>query len=511
MNDLALTCGNIITMDTHRPFCEAVLIENGKITAAGRSEDVRRLAGERHINCVDLKGKTAVPGLHDCHVHVMGTGLNAIGIDLYDCASIADVLDKIRKASEDGASGWVYCTRLDESRLAEKRPPTAAEIDAVVPDRGVCIVDRGLHYTLVNTLAFNEIGFDGTEHGLVKDASGHVTGRLHDKANGKARSYFYEKMTDAQRADMLNHTASEAVKMGITTIHAMEGGDMFSDKDIPVFLENQRHFPLDIRLYWDTENIQNILDHHLPVVGTDLLLDGSIGSRTAAFMQPYTDAPDTCGEIYFTEDFVVNHITNAHKNHLQAGFHAIGQRAVTFVLDCLEKSLALYPCTGHRFRIEHFGFPDVRDIERAAQLGVVISTQPSFTYLRGGPGSVYNLRLGDDRERRGYPLSAFVKAGIPVGGGSDSGVTPMDPVLGLHAAVNQSYSENSVDIQSALRMFTLDAAYCAFEEHQKGSITPGKLGDLTVLSGDPYTTASDKLKDLEVCMTIKNGKIVYQK
>lgn len=511
MNNLALIGGNIITMDEHRPFCEAVLIEDGKIAAAGCSEDIRRLAAERHITCIDLKGKTAVPGLHDCHVHVMGTGLNAIGIDLYDCASIADVLDKIQEASRDGAAGWVYCTRLDESRLAEKRPPTAAEIDAVVPDRGVYIVDRGLHYTLVNTLAFNEIGFDGTEHGLVKDPSGRVTGRLHDKANGRARSYFYEKMTDAQRTDMLNYTASEAVKKGITTIHAMEGGDMFSDKDIPVFLENQSRFPLDIRIYWDTENIQNILDHHLPAVGTDLLLDGSIGSRTAAFTQPYTDAPDTCGEIYFTEDFVVNHITKAHQNKLQTGFHAIGQRAVTFVLDCLEKSLALCPCTDHRFRIEHFGFPDKRDIERAARLGVVISTQPSFTYLRGGPGSVYNLRLGDERERRGYPLSTFVAAGIPVGGGSDSGVTPMDPVLGLHAAVNQSYPENSVDIQSALRMFTLDAAYCSFEENQKGSITPGKLGDLTVLSGNPYAIASDKLKELEVCMTIKNGKIVYQK
>lgn len=511
MNNLALTCAEIITMDEQNPFCDAVLIENGKITAAGRSEDIKHLAEERRIPCTDLKGKTVVPGLHDCHVHVMGTGLNAIGVDLYDCTSVADTLDKIEAAARDGGDGWVYCTRLDESRLAEKRPPTAAEIDAVVPDRGVYIVDRGLHYTLVNTLAFNEIGFDGTEHGLVRDAAGRVTGRLHDKANGKARSYFYEKMTDQQRAGMLDYTASEAVKKGITTLHAMEGGDMFSDKDVPVFLEHQSRFPLDMRLYWDTENVQNILDHHLPAVGTDLLLDGSIGSRTAAFMNPYTDAPDTCGEIYFTEDFVVNHITRAHQNHLQAGFHAIGQRAITFVLDCLEKSLAVCPCADHRFRIEHFGFPDARDIDRAARLGVVISTQPSFSYLRGGPGSVYNLRLGDERERRGYPLATFVKAGIPVGGGSDSGVTPMDPVLGLHAAVNQAYPENSVDIQTALRMFTLDAAYCAFEDDQKGSIVPGKLGDLTVLSENPYTAASDKIKDIEVCMTVKNGKTVYQK
>ncbi len=174
---------------------------------------------------------------------------------------------------------------------------------------------------------------------------------------------------------------------------------------------------------------------------------------------------------------MVDHITKAHQNGLQAGFHAIGQRGIRFVLDCLEKSLEIYPCEGHRFRIEHFGFCDDRDIERAARLGCVISTQPSFSYLRGGEGSVYNLRLGTERERRGYPLKKFVEAGIKVGGGSDSGVTPMDPILGIHAALHQSYPENNVDI--------------------------------TVLIDDPYQVDPDHIKDIQVAMTIYRGKIVY--
>lgn len=269
MNNLALIRTDIITMDEKQPHCEAVLIENGRITHTGRSADIKRLADARHIPCTDLNGKTAVPGLHDCHVHVMGTGLNAVGIDLYDCPSISGVLDKIQNALKDGGTDWIYGTRLDESRLTEKRPPTAAELDRVSPDRGVYLVDRGLHYTLVNTAAFNEIGFSGKEHGLMRDSGGQITSRLHDKANAKARSYFYEKMSDAQRAAMLDSTAQEAVKKGITTLHAMEGGDMFSDKDIPVFLEKQKHFPLDMRLYWDTERVQNLLDYKLPAAGTD--------------------------------------------------------------------------------------------------------------------------------------------------------------------------------------------------------------------------------------------------
>lgn len=515
MSKLLLYGGTVITMDEENSRAEAVLIEDGIIKAVGSAKEVEEIADAspgQDIRKLDLQGKTAVPGLHDCHVHVMGTGLNAAGIDVYDCKSISEIMGLIREADEKdaGSDSWIYCSRLDESRLAEKRPPTRHELDQVISHRGIFFIDRGLHYTLVNSKAYEEIGFEGNEPGIIKDENGEPTGRLHDKANGIARSFFNEvRMTDEQRAQMLQYTAQEAVRKGITTIHGMEGGDMFSDKDIPIFLQEQKNFPLDILLYWDTDNIDNILEHGLPRTGTDMLLDGSIGSRTAAFDDNYEDG-DTNGVIYFTEEFVVDHITKAHQNGLQAGFHAIGQRGIRFVLDCLEKSLERYPCQGHRFRIEHFGFCDDRDIERAAKLGCVISTQPSFSYLRGGEGSVYNLRLGTERERRGYPLKKFVEAGIVVGGGSDSGVTPMDPILGIHAALHQSYPENNVDIHTAMRMFTIDGAYCAFEEDKKGSIEKGKYGDITVLSEDPYQVDADRIKDIQVAMTIYRGNVVYE-
>ncbi len=512
MGSLALIKGNIITLDDRNPRVSGVLVEDGLITGTGSAEEIAAAARERGIECIDLGGKTVLPGLHDAHVHAMGTGLNSSGIDVYDCVNIADLLEKVAEAAKEDQEGWIYCSRLDESRLAEKRPPTMEEIDKVVKDQGVFMVDRGLHYTLVNSKAFHEIGFTMEESGLILGPDGKPNGRLHDKANGKARSFFYDhRMTDRQRETMYDYTMKEAVKKGITTIHAMEGGDMFSDKDIPVFCKMQSSFPLDAVLYWDSEDVEAMHDLGLPRTGTDMLLDGSIGSRTAAFDEPYCDDPSSNGVIYFTKDFVVDHITQAHRYGMQAGFHAIGQRGIRFLLDCLEESLKIYPCEGHRFRIEHFGFCDDRDIERAARMGCVISTQPSYSFLRGGPGSVYNLRVGDERERRAYPLRKFLDAGIKLAGGSDSGATPMDSILGIHSALHQSYPENNITIDEAIRMFTIDAAYCAFEEKIKGSIEIGKQGDFTVLDKDPYEIDPDRLIDLSVEMTVTHGNIVYKK
>ncbi len=512
MGNIALVKGNIITLDDRLPRAEAVLVEDGVISAVGTGEEISRAAVERKIRQVDLRGKTVLPGLHDAHVHAMGTGLNSSGVDVYDCVSIADVLDKVVEEAKKGDSGWIYCSRLDESRLKEKRPPTMEEIDRAVKNQGVFMVDRGLHYTLVNSRAFQEIGFTMKENGIILGADGRPNGRLHDKANGTARSFFYDhRMTDAQRESMYNYTMQEAVKKGITTMHAMEGGDMFSDKDIPVFCRMQKGFPLDAVLYWDSEDVEAMHELGLNRTGTDMLLDGSMGSRTAAFDDPYADDPSTRGTIYFTREFVVDHIIHAHRYGMQAGFHAIGQRGIRFVLDCLEEALEKYPVEGHRFRIEHFGFCDDRDIDRAAGMGCVISTQPSYSYLRGGPGSVYNLRVGDERERRAYPLRKFLDAGIRVGGGSDSGATPMDPVLGIHAALHQAYPENNITLDEAIRMFTIDAAYCAFEEKVKGSVETGKQGDFTVIDKDPYGIDPDHLKDLEIEMTVTRGNIVYEK
>lgn len=511
-NTIALVNGRILTMEPDNPESDAILVENGVVAALGGSREIEEHCRKLGGTVVELGQNAAVPGLHDCHVHMMGTGLNALGIDMFDCASVDDVLDKVAEADrmypEDK---WVFGKRLDESRLKEGRPPTAEELDAVSHRHLVYIIDRGWHYTLVNTHAFTLFGLSENTPGVRTGADGRITGRLHDEANAKAKMAFFERQDAASREAAFRYTAQAAAKKGVTTLHAQEGGALFADSDIPILMNMAEDLPVHVVLYWATEDHKPVMAAGLRQWGGDILLDGSIGSRTAAFPAPYSDDPSTSGYLNYSDEKVRGFIVTALQNGLQVAFHAIGQSAVTQALDSLEYALGVCPVNGHRTRIEHFGFPTFDDVERAARLGAVISTQPSFTYLRGGPGTVYNQRLGDARERAGYPLRHFLDAGIIVGGGSDSDVTPINPVLGMHAAVNQAYPENSVTQKEALAMFTIEGAKIAFEEDVKGSLKPGKLGDITVLSGDPTQAPSDRIKDIEVAMTIKGGEIVYRR
>ena len=506
---LALVNGKIITMEPVNPQSDAVLIEDGVIVAVGGSGEIARRCQRLGGEVVELGDKVVVPGLHDCHVHMMGTGLNALGIDMYDCASIQDVLDKVQEADRTyPETKWVFGKRLDESRLKEGRPPTAAELDAVSPKHPVYIIDRGWHYTLVNTRAFEMFGLTADTPGVRADSEGRPNGRLHDEANATAKMAFFERQDAAQREAAFRYTAGAAAKKGVTTLHAQEGGALFADSDIPILTGITDALPVRVVLYWATEDHEKVLAAGLRQWGGDILLDGSIGSRTAAFPDPYADDPSTSGYLLYEDEKVRGFILTALKNGLQVAFHAIGQLAVKQALDGLEAALRICPVQDHRIRIEHFGFPTRADVERAARLGAVISTQPSFTFLRGGPGTVYNQRLGDARERAGYPLRRFLDAGITVGGGSDSDVTPIDPLLGMHAAVNPPYPENAVTPREALAMFTIEATKTAFEEKVKGSIKPGKYGDVTVLSKDPTAVAPDEIREIKAVMTIKGGEIV---
>jgi hypothetical protein len=509
-NNIALIGKDFITLDPDYSDIGGIIVEYGRITFMGTKGKIKKTAQEKNIPILDCTGKTVIPGFHDCHVHVLGTGLDATGIDLYQCKSISDVLDILSDALKSKGKDWLHGIRLDESRLKEQRPPTISELDNLSTDRGIFLADRGLHYTQVNSLVYREAGIKDSLHGVKKDISGKANGRLQGQANKKVRNYFHNQLSRDKRIQAINAAVTQAIRKGVTTIHGMEGGTLFSDMDIPVFKEIMPELPLDIVIYWDTMDLDLINAEGFDKMGTDMFIDGSIGSRTAAFDQPYADAPETCGILYNKTQDITNLIVSAHKMNIQCGFHSIGQAGIRQSLDALEKALDIYPVTDHRYRIEHFGFPDQVDIKRAAELGVIISTQPAFTYLRGGPGSVYNHRLGDKRERKGYNLRAYLDAGNILAGGSDSGVTPIDPLLGIHSAVNPPYPETAANPLEALKMFTCNGAWAAFEEKIKGTISPGKLGDFTITDDNPLSCPCEQIRDIKIAYTIKDGKIIYE-
>ena len=507
MSHIALINGNVIPMEGYTRY-SAVLALDGKIAALGTDEEIRAKAAEAGVTPIDVQGATVLPGLYDCHAHLALTGHDAQGIDLYDAPDIATVLERLREADKTWESDrWLFGKRLDEGLLKEKRPPTIKDLDEF--KRPVFISDRGGHYTLVNHLAFEALKLDPSMTGVRVDENGDLTGRLHDTANKEARNRF--PWTKQQTLEAMVYTMNLAASKGITTIHCQEGFTL-DDPSVPLLLDNMDSFPIDLQIYWCVANPHDEpMCYQLGIWGGDILLDGSIGSRTAAFDEKYADG-DGCGYLNFSDEQVDDFVEGAVARDLAVSFHVIGQRAIDQALSAMEKALEKHPDkrgTAH-LRLEHFGFPKQEDIDRAAKIDVRISTQPAFTYLRGGPTSVYRSRLGEAREKAGYPLRRMLDAGLCLGGGSDSDITPLDSLLGIHAAVNQPYPENSVTPYEALRMYTLDAARCGWEDDIKGSLKVGKQADMTLLAEDPLAVNPATIKDIKVLKTIRKGKIIFE-
>jgi predicted amidohydrolase YtcJ len=506
MSSIIIHNANVVPMDGGKRY-EAVSIRDGIIDRVGSDEEVLKQA--LSIELIDAQGATVLPAFFDCHVHALTTGMNALAIDLYDAADIPALLEILKKADAEYEPGrWIFGKRFDESRIREGRPPVMDELACI--QRPVFISDRGKHYTLVNRLAYDALGMTEDIEGVRLDESGKPNGRLQDQSNRTAQAEFFARWTPDERKKAIHTTASLAASKGITTIDAIEGLDS-SDEDVPIIAETLGDLPIDMRVWWNTDSIRKPLAMGWKWWGGDFLLDGSIGSRTAAFDEKYADA-DTRGYLNYTDEQVYSIIEQSLNQDMAISFHCIGQRGIRQALNQMEKALADYPTkiSSHKLRLEHFGWPDQRDIDRCAKMGIKLSTQPSFTYLRGGPGTVYHQRLGEVRDRQAYPLRRLLDAGIVLGGGSDSDVTPMDALLGIHAAVNPPYPENSLTPFEALRMYTSDAARVAFEEDKKGRIRIGLQGDLVILDKDPLTCDPRKIKDIRILYTIHKGKIIYQ-
>ena len=503
--NLAIVNANVIPMADDKRF-SAILVENGDIRALGTDSEILALAKDCEV--VDAQGATVLPGLFDCHVHALMTGMNSLGIDMYNCKDIAEVLSLLREAHATWEpERFLFGKRLDESRLAEGRPPVMAELDEI--PRPVLLSDRGGHYVVLNRLAFEALKIDPTLRGVRLDEQGQPNGRLQDEANKVARGIFFDMWPRSQRKEAIKLTAQMAVSKGITTIDAMEGFDGGID-DVRMILDMKDELPFDINVFWLADKAEDAMGLGMDHWVGDLLIDGTIGSRTAAFRDKFADG-DTCGYLNHTDEYVYNVVDTALKNDLCMSFHVIGELGILQALEQMEKALKANPekkdC--HRLRLEHFGYPRPEDIERCARLHIPVSTQPSFTYLRGGPHSVYRSRLGEERERKGYSMRRFLDGGLLLGGGSDSDITPMDSLLGIHAAVNPPYPENALTPYEAVRMFTADAAKCSFQGDRKGTLEVGKQGDLVLLAEDPMTVP-DHIKDIKVLLTVHKGEIVYR-
>lgn len=508
-NNLLLYNGKLITLAEDMPTGEWVYIKKGFIQDIGTGEGYKQYLGEGPS--IDLKGGTLIPGFIDSHVHLMESAFNALGNHLGECSSIEDILEILKEAKVEKTEwgNMIHCIGLEEIKLKEKRMPTRWELDQVVKDKLVWISRIEYHVSVVNTLAFRLLNLPFNLSGIERDENGVPTGVLRGRANFLARKKLLGLTSDDTRSKGVKVVFKKVIKAGVTTINAMEGGFLFHDRDATYVHKNIKKFPIDVELFFQTTDVAKVKAMNLKKIGGCIFVDGSFGSYTAALEEAYTDDTNSRGTLFFTKEEIISLAEEAISNDLDITLHAIGPRAIGLVLEAYEIAKDKHPSSRSILRIEHFELPSGDQIQRAVRLGVILSMQPTYEYFWGGKGKMYEVRLGEIRRRRTNPFATILAHGGRIAGGSDSDVTPIEPLLGIHSAVNHPTVEERISPYDALKLFTLNGAIAIGKETIKGKIAKGYLADLCLLEDNPLEIEADRIKDIKVLGTIKAGKVLY--
>ena len=501
--DLVLHGANVRTLDPGRPRAEAVAVRQGRIVAVGGWEDVAPYA--EGVPRLDLAGQTVLPGFIDSHTHFTWTGLKEVALNFWPAERVDEVQALLRQAAAETPPGQLlFGMGLSQYRFTGRQLPTAADLDVATPDHPTFLVGVTGHYALANTHYLRELALPPETPRL--DASGLLRDRANTLAERATRARFAR---EKGLAELHRAAAQRAVSVGLTTVHALEGEDQPDDPTVQALLSIAPELPVRLVVWYQTRDVAAVQAMGLPRIGGCLLLDGDFGPHTAALLEPYTDQPDNRGTLYYTQDEIDDFVAEAHQAGLQIAMHAVGDRAAAQALTAYERALARWPRADHRHRIEHFEVFDEDLARRARELGVHLAIQPPFNLYFGGHTRMHPI-LGEARALRTDPVRSLVEAGIAVGGGSDSTVTPLKPLYGVHCAVNHSNPAERLEVERALRLYTLDNAAMAFEEGDKGSIEVGKLGDLVVLGADPVTLDPGQIETIPVRMTVVGGETVYR-
>lgn len=484
-------------------------VEYGRIVALGGRAEAEPLirAGVPHR---DFGAAAVLPGLWDAHVHLLSVGLQLRQVDLSGAADLAEVFDRIARASSTPGTGELtIAANLDENILVEKRLPTGAELDAVFGARPLAVRRIDLHSMVLNAAAWKLLRVDASWPGAELDAASHPTGVVRGRAHELACNRLRELPAPVQKTRAYREGAALAVSRGAVAVGALEGCPYVpDDDDVPTLLACRQDLPVKAFVFPQTHDVGAVRRFGLRRIGGCLLLDGSFGSYTAALSEPYADRPATRGELYYADDDLHAFVVLAHGAGLQLAFHAIGDRAVTQVLDAYALALAEKPGVGARHRIEHAELFADRDLDRMAELGVVWSAQPAFDSYWGGEDRMYERRLGA-RRRLTNRLRTARAAGIRVAGGSDAPITRLAPLAGIAAAMSHSTIDERLSFEEALALFTTEAAYAFFAEGEWGSLAPGKRASFTVVARDPRPLPPEQIAALPVIATVVDGAVVY--
>jgi predicted amidohydrolase YtcJ len=524
--DLIIVNAKVHTVDREKPSAEALAICGEIIGRVGRSADVRKLAGPA-TRIFDAGGRLVVPGFNDAHVHLLSGADEIVGVNLRPARSEAEMAEKLRAYAARLPKGqWIQGGYWDHEAWPSKALPTRRALDAATPDHPVFVQRLDGHMAVANSLAMKLAGVtrnDTSPEGgtIVRDASGEPTGVFKDNAMALV-SRAIPADTLPETIEKARAALSHAASLGVTTIQDMTA----SPTELRAYQALRAAGELTARIY----SIQNhgieglrsagiaggFGDDWLRVGGVKLFADGSMGSGTAAFFAPYNDEPGTSGLLLQSPMALEQAMFDADAAGFQIVVHAIGDRANAIVLDAVEKLNRERGKRDRRARIEHAQVVRDADKKRFKPAGVIASIQPSHCIddMRWA-----EKRIGPDRSAVAYDFKSFVDAGAAIAFGTDWYVEPLDPMLGLYAAVTRQFPdgtpaggwfpEERLTMQQALEYYTLGSAYAEFAEQRKGSITEGKLADLVVLSRDIFEAAPSEILQTRPVLTVVGGKPVY--
>jgi len=519
MLDVAIVNAKVHTLNDTDKEVDAVGATGRRIHVVGSNEEVRRLSGE-NTQLIDVKGKVVLPGFIDSHCHLAFYGMNLTRIDLRTTASKDEVLELVRESVKKKEKGdWIivdYLRGWEESKWkGDKTYLRKEELDQVAPENPVALSRIDGHLCCVNSRALEILDLPVETSGYEIQGS-EPTGILREPALQRLHELPELQPKVEELVHGLKHAIKEAHRLGVTSAHEMFL--KYSNREIKAYRELKDSGELQIRVSLSPEvkYLDELIDLGLgPGFGDEkirlgaakIFLDGSRAARTAALIEPYHDAPEERGTLLWSKDELEHLVMKAHQNGVQLSIHSVGDRATELVLGCFEKANKDQR-KNLRHRIEHLSLASRSQIKRAKDLDMIASMQPNFLNLWGLPGADDEARLGTERHERTSPYAWVKEVGLKLAFGSD--VLPFSPLFGIHWAVNAAYPSQKLSPKDAIQAYTSGGAYATFEEGYKGSIEEGKLADLIVISGNPFVEPN-KIKDMNVELTMFDGKVVYNK
>jgi len=533
--DLVLLGGKVVTVDNNFSIQEAVAVRGDRIVAVGSLQDMKTFTGSK-TQVLELEGKLILPGLIDAHAHMYSLGQELSSLNITGTKSYEEIIEKVAERVKTAIPGqWIVGGRWDQNDWKDTDFPVHDPLSAVSPENPVYLRRIDGNAAFANRMALEMADID-------KDTPDPFGGVIHRKKDGEPTGVLINRAmnrveaviprdTREQYQEKVLKAVDSCLSVGLTGWH--EAGispeeigfykDLIDEKKLKMrvygMLGEQENPEVegDLVAYLQENRIENYGDYYLSVRSAKLFFDGALGSRGAAFFDPYADDPDNTGLLRITPEYVYRVAKAALATNMGVCTHCIGIRGNRLCLDAYEKALLENPKEDHRLRIEHAQIVREEDVDKFASLNVIPAMQP--THCTSDMPYVED-RVGPERAKGAYAWRSFLDAGLVIPFGSDFPVESNSPLLGIYAAVTRQdlqgepeggwFPEQRVSIEEAIKGFTIWAAYGAFQEEVLGSIETSKLADFTVLDRDILEAAPEDILKTRVLYTIVGGRIVFE-